>query len=220
MRWSFACSASFLEEFFSETGVPVKVFWEVCRQSSAHSCSVCLHFLLQPRTKGAQRVDEWHDFFLAAAGAAAVLAGLVFVGLSINLDTIMSTPTYGLPGRALEALVLLMAVLIVTCLLLVPAQGMVLAGVEVLVVGVADWVFIVSIHLRQLRNWQALEANLRVSFVGRVVLSQLATLPFMAAGLAVLSLGVSGLYLLVAGVILSFVVAVAEAWVLLVEIHR
>ncbi|MDQ4001452.1 MAG: hypothetical protein M3283_10730, partial [Actinomycetota bacterium] len=81
-------------------------------------------------------MDEWHDFFLAAAGAAAVLAGLVFVGLSINLDTIMATPTYGLPGRALEALVLLMAVLIVTCLLLVPAQGMVLAGVEVLVVGV------------------------------------------------------------------------------------
>ncbi len=165
-------------------------------------------------------MDEWHDFFLATAGAAAVLAGLVFVGLSINLDQIMATPTYGLPGRALEALVLLMAVLIVTCLLLVPAQGMVLAGVEVLVVGVADWVAIVTIHLRHLRNWQALEANLRVNFMGRVVLGQLATLPFVAAGVAVLSWGVSGLYLLVAGVILSFVVAVAEAWVLLVEIHR
>src|SRR3712207_1738318 len=86
-------------------------------------------------TEGAHRkMDEWHDFLLAAAGAAAVLAGLVFVGLSINLDTIMSNPTWGLPGRALEALVLMMAVLIVTCLLLVPAQGMVLAGVEVLVV--------------------------------------------------------------------------------------
>ncbi len=166
-------------------------------------------------------MDEWHDFFLATAGAAAVLAGLVFVGLSINLDTIMATPTYGLPGRALEALVLLMAVLIVTILLLVPAQGMVLAGVEVLVVGVADWVAIVTIHLLQFRNWQALEeANLRVSFVRRIVLGQLATLPFVAAGVAVLSWGVSGLYLLVAGVILSFLVAVAEAWVLLVEIHR
>ncbi len=82
-------------------------------------------------------MGDWHDFFLAA-GAAAVLAGLVFVGLSINLDMIMSNPTYGLPGRALEALVLLVAVLIVTLLLLVPAQGMVLAGVAVLTVGVAD----------------------------------------------------------------------------------
>ena len=166
-------------------------------------------------------MDEWHDFFLAAAGAAAVLAGLVFVGLSINLDAIMATPAWGLPGRALEALVLLMAVLIVTCLLLVPAQGMVLAGVEVLVVGVADWVAIVTIHLRQLRNWQALvEANLHVNFVVRAVLSQLATLPFVAAGVAVLSWGVSGLYVLVAGVILSFLVATVEAWILLVEIHR
>ena len=46
-------------------------------------------------------MDEWHDFFLAAAGAAAVLAGLVFVGLSINLDQIMSNPTLGLTGSRL-----------------------------------------------------------------------------------------------------------------------
>src|SRR5829696_5287989 len=119
--------------------------------------------------KGVQRMGEWHHFFLAAAGAAAVLAGLVFVGLSINLGLIMSSPAYGLPGRALEALVLLMAVLIVTILLLVPAQGMVLAGVEVLIVGVADWIAIVAIHLLHL-HWQSLEANLRWNFVGRVVL--------------------------------------------------
>ena len=165
-------------------------------------------------------MDEWHDFFLAAAGAAAVLAGLVFVGLSINLSVILATPAYGLSGRALEALVLLMAVLIVTSLLLVPAQGMVLAGVEVLIVGVADWVAIVVIHLLHLRNWQSLEAYLRWNFVGRVVLGQAATLPFVAAGVAVLNWGVGGLYWLVGGVIVSFLAAVAEAWVLLVEIHR
>ena len=164
-------------------------------------------------------MGEWHHFFLAAAGAAAVLAGLVFVGLSINLGLIMSSPAYGLPGRALEALVLLMAVLIVTILLLVPAQGMVLAGVEVLIVGVADWIAIVAIHLLHL-HWQSLEANLRWNFVGRVVLGQAATLPFVAAEVAVLSWGVGGLYWLVVGVVLSFLVAAAEAWVLLVEINR
>jgi hypothetical protein len=165
-------------------------------------------------------VEEWHDFFLAVAGAAAVLAGLVFVGVSINLEMIMSNPTYGLAGRALEALVLLMTVLIVTILLLVPSQGMVLAGVEVLTVGVADWAAIVAIHLRQLKNWRSLEPALRRNYLGRVVLGQVATLPFVAAGVAVLSWGVGGLYLLVAAVVLSFLVAVAEAWVLLVEIHR
>jgi hypothetical protein len=163
---------------------------------------------------------DWHDFFLATAGAAAVLAGLVFVGVSINLEMIVANPRYGLTGRALEALVLLVAVLIVTTLLLVPAQGMVVAGIEMLVVGIADWAAIVTIQILQLRNWHALEGYLRWHLVPRVILGQVATLPLVAAGIAVLSWGVSGLYLLVAGVVLSFLVAVVDAWVILVEIHR
>src|SRR5215212_4187636 len=74
-------------------------------------------------------------------------------------------PTYGLPGRALEALVLLVAVLIVTIVLLVPAQGMVLAGAEVLAVGVVDWAVVVTIQLLVLRNWRLLEPAFRWHFV-------------------------------------------------------
>ena len=165
-------------------------------------------------------MEEWHDFFLAAAGAAAVLAGLVFVGVSINLEMIMSNPSYGMAGRALEALVLLVAVLIVTLLLLVPSQGMVLAGAEVLAVGVLDWAAIVTIQLLPLRNWRALEPAFRRHFVPRVVLGQLATLPILAAGVGMLGWGEGGLYWLVVGVVLSISVAVLDAWVLLVEIHR
>ena len=165
-------------------------------------------------------MDEWHDFFLAVAGAAAVLAGLVFVGVSINLDTIMSDPRYGLAGRALEALVLLVAVLIATILLLVPDQGMLLAGAELLAVGVVDWAAVVIIQVLVLRNWRSLEPAFRWHFVPRVVLCQLATLPIVAAGVGVMGWGVGGLYWLVVGVVLSFLVAVADAWILLVEIHR
>jgi modulator of FtsH protease len=157
---------------------------------------------------------------LAAAGAAAVLAGLVFVGVSINLEMIMANPIYGMAGRALEALVLLVAVLVVSTLLLVPGQGMVVAGAEVLVIGIAQWAAIVAIQLQQLRNLRALESALRRHFVVRVVLGQVATLPIVAAGVGVLLWGVGGLYLLVAGVMLSMLVAVEEAWVILVEIHR
>jgi hypothetical protein len=166
-------------------------------------------------------MGDWHDFFLAVAGAAAVLAGLVFVGVSINLSMIISNPIYGLTGRALEALVLLVAVLIVTCLLLVPGQGTVLAGVEILAVGVADWAAVVAIQLLHLRrNWGALETDLRRHLVVRMVLGQVATLPFVVAGFAVLSWGVGGLYWLVVAVVLSLLVAVVDAWVLLVEIQR
>ena len=165
-------------------------------------------------------MSEWHDFFLAAAGAAAVLVGLVFIGVSINLEMIMADPTYGLANRALEALILLMAVLIATCLLLVPAQGTVAAGVEVLTVGVVNWAANVAIQLLQLRNWRSLDPSFRRHFVPRVVFGQAATLPFVVAGISLLSWGAEGLYWLVAGVVLSFVVAVLDAWVLLVEIHR
>lgn len=165
-------------------------------------------------------MGEWHDFFLAAAGAAAVLAGLVFVGVSINLEMIMSDPAYGLAGRALEALVLLVAVLIVTLLLLVPSQGRVLAGAEVLAVGVLDWAAVVTIQLLVLRNWRSLEPAFQRHVVPRVVLCQVATLPIVAAGVGMLGWGEGGLYWLVVGVVLSILVAVLDAWVLLVEIHR
>ena len=66
-------------------------------------------------------MSAWENFFVAEVGASAVLAGLVFVGLSINLDKIIAGS--GLPGCALEALVAMMAVLVVSSLLLVPGQS-------------------------------------------------------------------------------------------------
>ena len=164
--------------------------------------------------------NNWHDFFLAQAGAAGVLTGLVFVGVSINLQKILSDPTSGLAGRAGEALVLLVAVLTASCLLLVPGQGTVLVGIEVLVIGVADWASVVSIQLLRVRSWPTMDSELRRAFVLRVALGQVATLPFLAAGPVVLGWGVDGLYWLVAGMVFSVLAAVFEAWVLLIEINR
>ena len=87
-----------------------------------------------------------------------------------------------------------MAALVVTSLLLVPGQGTVLAGVEVLAVGVADWAAIVAIQPLRLRNWRLLEPALRWPLVTRVVLGW----------------GVGGLYPLVAP---SFLVAAGDAWI-------
>ena len=165
-------------------------------------------------------MDEWHDFFLAEAGAAGVLTGLVFVGVSINLEKIVADPRSGLAGRAAEALILLVAVLITSSLLLVPGQGGDLVGLEVLAVGGVAWAWTLTIQLLHLRNWRAMGPALRRIFVSRVALVQAATLPFLAAGVAILGWGTGGLYLLAAGMLLSVIVALSEAWVLLVEINR
>ena len=125
----------------------------------------------------------------ALGGVAGVLTGLVFVGVSINLPKIVSEPGSGLSGRAAEALILLVAVLTASILLLVPGQGLVMVGAEVLVVGLVTWGWIVAIQLPLLRSWQTMRSDLRGPFVVRVALGQIATLPLVVAGIAVLAGG-------------------------------
>ena len=165
-------------------------------------------------------MGEWHEFLLAQAGAAGVLVGLVFVAVSINLERILSDPGGGLTGRDAEALILLVAVLTASSLLLVPGQGTTLIGAEVLAVGLAAWGWVGVIQLLRLRGWRTMRPDLRGAFVLRAALGQLATLPFVAAGIAVLVGGLAGLYWLAAGMVISTLVALFGAWVLLVEINR
>jgi hypothetical protein len=79
---------------------------------------------------------------------------------------------------------------------------------------------VVTIQLLRLRSWGTMRPDLRRPFVLRVALGQIATLPLVVAGITVLVGGLGGLYWLVAGMIFSTLVALFEAWVLLVEINR
>jgi hypothetical protein len=164
----------------------------------------------------AAAIGDWSEFFVAQVGVAAVLAGLVFVGVSINLEQVMSMPS--LPERALEAMVALATVLVEGSLLLVPGQSPRRVGAEVLAVGVVAWGITTGVH-RDIAN--KLEDRYKRVFVPTIVLGQLAVLSFVVGGAVLLADGDSGgVYWLVPGVVLSYLVAISEAWVLLVEIHR
>ena len=82
-------------------------------------------------------MSGWESFFVAQVGASPAVAGLVFVGVSINLDKILKYA--GLPGRTLEALIVLILVLITSSLMLVPGQSNTLIGAELLGVGLLAW---------------------------------------------------------------------------------
>ena len=53
-----------------------------------------------------------------------------------------------------------------------------------------------------------------------MVLTQFAVLPYVISGISVLTRGAGGLYWLVPAILISFIKAVLDAWVLLVEINR
>jgi hypothetical protein len=157
----------------------------------------------------------WESLFVAEAGASAALTGLLFVAISINLKRILQGA--GLPGRAGEAMVLLVAVLGVSTLVLVPGQSRTVLGAELLGAGLLAWSILVTIHVRAVRGRVGPSSG---ALTGRIVLTQMAVLPLLAAGLSLLLGAGGGLYWLVPGVLFCLVLAVLDAWVLLIEILR
>jgi hypothetical protein len=77
-------------------------------------------------------------------------------------------------------------------LLLMPGQGQVMVGAEVLAVGLATWGCVVAIQLLRLRSWGTMRPDLRRPFMVRMALGQIATLPLVVAGIAVLGGGFGG----------------------------
>ena len=162
----------------------------------------------------------WETFAAANAGAAAALAGLVFVGVSINVAEIVASKR--LVGRGLEAFSLLTMVLLVSVLLLVPDISTTGLGIGLLVIGVLVEFTVVRQAARTV-PWLCGEADPNTppgsDFI-RVLLGQAAALPVLIAGVTLIAESGGGIYWLVGALIFAYVAALLNAWVLLVEIRR
>ena len=136
---------------------------------------------------------NWQAFYTAQLGAAATLLGLVFVGLSINLKTILSYAW--LPSRALLALMVLMAILIVASVTLMPGQSDMQLGREVLTIGLIFFAISSGMEVYALSrgNMQHLGR-----FVGNLILLGLGILPYIVGGV-LLALGLASGFYWIAG---------------------
>jgi hypothetical protein len=79
-------------------------------------------------------------------GASAALAGLVFVGISINLDKIVALR--GIPEQGLEAIGLLFSVLVMSTLVLV-LQPVLALGIELLAAAFGEAVGLGALSVAQ-----------------------------------------------------------------------
>jgi hypothetical protein len=160
-------------------------------------------------------MNEWANFFSAMAESAATLSGLIFVGVSINLSKILSMPA--LPDRALESLILLLNILIISAQALIPHRSTTTISIEFIIISSIVWGFMLFLDVR---IWRKAESHLRKHALQNMIFSQLAILPYLVSGIMMLNHVDSAIYWLVPGIMFSFIKAVIDAWVLLVEIHR
>jgi hypothetical protein len=160
-------------------------------------------------------IHAWVEFGVAVAGAAAVLTGLVFVAVSINLERVLAVP--GVPDRAGESVLMFLAVLIYSLFLLVPGQSTTAFGVELLVTGLIFAAVLVLVAALGFRKPTRQPLSWKIT---RVVAALGSSVPAVIAGVSLIAEAGGGIYWLFAAILLAFLAGIGNSWVLLVEVVR
>ncbi|MEO6826426.1 MAG: hypothetical protein ABI255_08440 [Microbacteriaceae bacterium] len=160
-------------------------------------------------------ISEWNELFVAAAGAAAALAGLIIVAMSVNVQTIIASRS--LTSRAGATVAALVLILVVSVAGLIPAQPLAVIGAEVLVFSIAAMIPAVGSAWRIAKER---EHSTRPQAIAKVILTIVPVVLFLVSGILLALSDPTGLYWVAAGTIVVFTSSVLNAWVMLVEILR
>jgi hypothetical protein len=168
---------------------------------------------------GAYDPETWHDLFIAAAGAAAALSGLIFVAVSINLRDIFAVEkqvgSSYLTGRALESLVALLIVLGISLEGLDSSIDRTAFAAVLLFCAAASAVS----PVRQTSAYRSSHVKPTACNI-RLFLSLLLVAAYAVAGVTLLAQAGGGLHWLPLAFILAVTIAASNAWILLVEVLR
>ncbi len=169
--------------------------------------------LLLTAPEGAAEALDWTDFFVAETGAAAALAGLVVVAVSINVEKILASQRLVL--RAAQTIGVFVNVLLIATFGLIPGLShVVMGGLTVLTTGV-NWIAAIRISIRT-----GIDPDRRRTSIQNYMVWHAAFIPMLIGGVLLMLGNPDGMYWISAGIAISFVVGVVNAWVLLVEILR
>jgi hypothetical protein len=158
----------------------------------------------------------WTNFFVAAAGASAALAGLAIVAISVNLKRILEFPH--LPARSAATVARLILILVSSMAALIPQPPHAL-GVEIAAFAAAAWWLEIRSNRRGLRAHMEL-GRPRFESLLESVAGELQILPFLIGAVLLMTNRSSGNYCIAVGVLAIFIFSTLNVWVLLVEILR
>ncbi|MDR0359873.1 MAG: hypothetical protein LBJ87_10500 [bacterium] len=161
-------------------------------------------------------LQSWRDFYVISGGAAAALAGLLFVGLSLHLRTVISESE--VRGLARVTLTNFTLILLVALLLVVPESRPGRTGFELLAVGATT----LALTLPQIVTGVRRRRTLPLSLVlYRFALSGLTYAGLLAVGTLFLAGDYgNGLGWLVGVVLVLFSISIRNAWDLLVTVGQ
>lgn len=162
-------------------------------------------------------LDQWSNFFVASAGAAAALAGLFVVAVSVNVEAILAERE--LPARTGATLGALVLALSVSLAGLMRDQTLTWLGAEVLVFAALAWAGKVHAARRMLAAGTTQGVRRQV-VVAEVLAGQFQTIPFLVGGVLLAGGSAQGLNWVGFGVITVFALSMLTTWVLLIEIRR
>lgn len=158
----------------------------------------------------------WTNFFVAAAGASAALAGLAIVAISVNLTRILEFSH--LPARSAATVARLILILVSAMAALIP-QPLAALGAEILLFALAAWWLEIRSNRRSVRA-HAQIGRPRFESLLESVVGEVQVLPFVIGAILLMANRDSGRYCIAAGVLSIFIFSTLNVWVLLVEILR
>lgn len=159
-------------------------------------------------------LGSWHDFYVICGGASAALAGLLFVGLSLHLRTVISEPE--VRGLARITLTNFTLLLLVALFLTIPTSRPAGTAPELLVLGGSAVVITTPRLVAGIRQRTTLRLLLVLYRFG---LSWLAYLGLVAIGALFLAGDAEdALAWLVAIVAVLFLLSIRNTWDLLVTV--
>ncbi len=164
---------------------------------------------------GAYRSDAWQALFGTVGAASAALTGLLFVGLSINLERVVGTPEH--LARAREILGQLLSLLVLSIILLIPGQNRLVLGAELILLGAILAGVSMCLHGQTLKR---IRPERRARWGARVAIFHVGTLAIPIAGGSLILGQYGGVFWLVITVLIYLLWSSINAWTLVVHAVR